>query len=61
MRTPSWRLTLRAIDDAQPRIRGKCLLELAGYDLSQLPLVALWNGLSIEWPMEAHHGDVPNW
>jgi hypothetical protein len=47
-------------DDAQPRIRGKCPLELAGYDLSQLPLAALWNGLSIEWPMEAPHGDVPN-
>jgi transposase-like protein len=47
-------------DDAQPRIRGKCPLELAGYDLSQLPMAALWNGLSIEWPMQAPHGDVPN-
>jgi transposase-like protein len=46
--------------DAQPRIRGKCPLELAGYDLSQLPVASLWNGLSIEWPMEAPHGDVPN-
>jgi len=47
-------------DDAQPRIRGKCPLELAGYDLGQLPLAALWDGLSIEWPMEAPCGDVPN-
>jgi transposase-like protein len=47
-------------EDAQPRIRGKCPLELAGYDLSRLPVAALWNGLSIEWPMEAPHGIVPN-
>jgi transposase-like protein len=47
-------------DDAQPRIRGKCPLELAGYDLSQLPLAALWDGLGIEWPMEAPREDVPN-
>ncbi len=47
-------------EDAQPRIRGKCPLELAGYDLSRLPAVTLWNGLSIEWPMEAPHGIVPN-
>jgi transposase-like protein len=46
--------------DAQPRIRGKCPLELAGYDLSRLPVATLWNGLSIEWPMEAPHGIVPN-
>ena len=46
--------------DAQPRIRGKCPLELAGYDLSRLPVAALWNGLSIEWPMEAPHAIVPN-
>jgi len=47
-------------DDAQPRVRGKCPLELAGYDISQLPLAALWDGLSIEWPMEVAHNDVPN-
>jgi hypothetical protein len=35
-------------DDAQPKLRGKCPLELAGYDLSQLPLTTLCNGLSIE-------------
>jgi hypothetical protein len=47
-------------DDAQPRIRGKCPLELAGYNLSQLPVTTLWNGLSIEWPTEVAHKDVPN-
>jgi transposase-like protein len=46
--------------DAHPRIRGKCPLELAGYDLSQLPLAALWNGLSVEWPMQVPSEDVPN-
>jgi transposase-like protein len=46
--------------DAQPRIRGKCPLELAGYDLGRLPVATLWNGLSIEWPMEAPHRIVPN-
>ena len=47
-------------DDAQPRIRGKCPLQLAGYDISQLPLTTLCNGLSIEWPLEVTHHDVPN-
>jgi transposase-like protein len=47
-------------DDAQPRIRGKCPLELAGYDLSRLPVTTLWNGLSVEWPTEVAHNDVPN-
>jgi transposase-like protein len=46
-------------DDAQPAIRGKCPLELAGYDVSQLPVATLWNGLSIEWPMEIPQNDVP--
>jgi transposase-like protein len=47
-------------DDAQPAIRGKCPLELAGYDLSQLPAATLWNGLSTEWPLEVVQNDVPN-
>jgi len=46
--------------DAQPRIRGKCPLELAGYDISQLPMATLCNGLSVEWPLEAPRDDVPN-
>ncbi len=47
-------------ENAQPRIRGKCPLELAGYDLSRLPVAALWDGLSIEWPMDSPHAIVPN-
>ncbi|MFQ5343692.1 MAG: hypothetical protein ACE5F6_19290, partial [Anaerolineae bacterium] len=44
--------------DAQPRIRGKCPLELAGYDtcagagVSQVPIASLCAGLSIAWPLE---------
>ncbi len=47
-------------DDAQLRIRGKCPLELTGYDLSQLPMAALWNGLSIDWPLQVPCEYVPN-
>jgi len=47
-------------DDAQPAIRGKCPLELAGYDIRHLPVTTLWNGLSIEWPVEGGQTDVPN-
>lgn len=45
--------------DAQPGIRGKCPLELAGYDISQLPMAALCKGLSFDWPVEMTHNDVP--
>ena len=44
--------------DAQPRIRGKSPLQLAGYDISNLPMSALCNGQSIIWPTEVP--DVPN-
>ena len=37
--------------DAQPSIRGKCPLQLAGYDISQLPMATLCAGRSILWPM----------
>jgi hypothetical protein len=47
-------------DDAQPRIRGKCPLELAGYDISQLPMATLCDGLSLDWPLDVPHHDVPN-
>jgi hypothetical protein len=47
-------------EDAQPAIRGKCPLELAGYDISQMPMTALCQGLSLEWPVEGTHNDVPN-
>jgi transposase-like protein len=47
-------------DDAQPAIRGKCPLELAGYDISQMPMTALCQGLSLDWPLEVTQYDVPN-
>jgi transposase-like protein len=46
-------------DDAQPGIRGKCPLELAGYDISQMPMAALCRGLSFDWPVEVTRNDVP--
>ena len=46
-------------DDAQPAIRGKCPLLLAGYDLSPMPMTALCHGLSLDWPVEVSLNDVP--
>ena len=46
--------------DAQPRIRGKCPLELAGYDISRLPMASLCAGLSVIWPLEGAQDHVPN-
>jgi transposase-like protein len=47
-------------DDAQPRIRGKCPLELAGYDISQMPMATICHGLSVAWPLEMAQNHVPN-
>jgi len=47
-------------DDAQPAIRGKCPLQLAGYDISQMPMTALCHGLSPDWPLEVAQHVVPN-
>jgi hypothetical protein len=46
--------------DAQPRIRGKCPLELAGYDISQVPMASLCAGWSLAWPLEVDQNLVPN-
>lgn len=46
--------------DAQPRIRGKCPLALAGYDISQVPMASLCAGLSVVWPLEVTQDHVPN-
>jgi len=46
--------------DAQPRLRGKCPLELAGYDISQVPMASLCAGLSVNWPLEVTQDHVPN-
>jgi len=40
--------------DAQARIRGKCPLQLAGYDISDLPMTAICSGLSVDWPTEVN-------
>jgi len=49
-------------DDAQPEIRGRSPLELAGYDLTQMPMPWLTRGYSLEWPIvqEVLDADVPN-
>jgi hypothetical protein len=40
-------------DDAQERIRGKCPLELAGYEVRKLPMAHLFRGLALQWPASA--------
>jgi transposase-like protein len=45
--------------DAQRRIRGKCPLELAGYDVSKLPMAQLCRGQLLDWPPEALGEVVP--
>jgi hypothetical protein len=39
--------------DAQKRIRGKCPLELAGYEVHKLPMAQLFRGLTLQWPASA--------
>jgi transposase-like protein len=46
-------------DDAQPAIRGKSPLQLAGYDASRLPMASLCSGWSLEWPVTLEAADVP--
>jgi transposase-like protein len=47
-------------DDAQQRIRGKCPLELAGYEVLKLPIAHLFRGLALQWPAAAFQELVPN-
>jgi hypothetical protein len=47
-------------DNAQPAIRGKSPLQLAGYDLSQIPMTRLCRGDSLQWPLTVETPDVPN-
>jgi len=46
--------------DAQERIRGKCPLELAGYEVGKLPMARLFRGLALQWPATAFKELVPN-
>jgi len=47
-------------DDAHKRIRGKCPLELAGYDVSELPIAHICRGWVLQWPASAFEELVPN-
>jgi hypothetical protein len=47
-------------NDAQERIRGKCPLELAGYEVQKLPMTQLFRGLALQWPASAFQELVPN-
>jgi transposase-like protein len=47
-------------DDAQKRIRGKCPLQLAGYEVHKLPMAHLFRGLALQWPASAFRELVPN-
>lgn len=39
--------------DAQPRIRGKCPLELAGYDISRMPIARIMRARILGLPPES--------
>lgn len=45
--------------DAQRRIRGKCALELAGYDVNKLLMVQLYRSQLLGWPLEGSAEVVP--
>jgi hypothetical protein len=47
-------------EDAQPQIRGKCPLELAGYDISGLPMAQVCRGWALAWPPYPAKDLVPN-
>jgi len=42
------------------RIGGKCPLELAGYDISQIPIARILRGQLLGWPLETLKELVPN-
>jgi DNA-directed RNA polymerase subunit RPC12/RpoP len=46
-------------DDACPAIRGKSPLQLAGYDVSRMPMTWLCSGWSLDWPVTLETDDVP--
>jgi hypothetical protein len=41
-------------------IRGKCPLELAGYDISQMPIARVLRGQLLGWPPELLKEAVPS-
>jgi transposase-like protein len=46
--------------DAQPRLRGKSPLEVAGYDVSQLPMASVCRGWALSLPQQQPTIHVPN-
>jgi transposase-like protein len=46
--------------DAQTRIRGRCPLELAGYDVSELPMAQVCRGWALAWPVTTIPEAVPS-
>jgi hypothetical protein len=46
--------------DAQPRIRNKCPLALAGYDVASLPMAQLCKGWALQRAATPSQGAVPN-
>jgi DNA-directed RNA polymerase subunit RPC12/RpoP len=46
--------------DAQPRIRNRCPLELAGYDVASLPMTHICKGWALHWATTPSQGVVPN-
>jgi hypothetical protein len=47
-------------EDAQPRIRNRCPLELAGYDVASLPMAQICRGWALHWPPSAFQEVLPN-
>jgi transposase-like protein len=45
--------------DAQPRLRGKSPLELAGYDVAQMPMADVCRGWALSMPDQQGKADVP--
>ena len=50
----------RPVKGRELDIRGKCPLELAGYDISQIPIARILRGQLLGWPTEAFQELVPN-
>ena len=47
-------------NDAHQRLRGQCPLQLAGYEVAQLPMAQLCRGWTLQWPASAFQELVPN-
>jgi transposase-like protein len=46
--------------DAQPRVRNKCPLELAGYDVASLPMAQICKGWALDGAVSLSRETVPN-